>query len=61
MNRHIRLLGAGIMVLFVALFAQLNYLQIVHAKALDTNPLNGRAVVQEYTAPRGSIISADGV
>ncbi|HLI55048.1 MAG TPA: penicillin-binding protein 2 [Acidimicrobiales bacterium] len=61
MNRHIRLLGAGIMVLFVALFAQLNYVQIVHAKALDTNPLNGRAVVQEYTAPRGSIISADGV
>lgn len=60
MNRHIRLLGAGLMVLFVALFAQLNYVQIVHAKALDSNPLNGRAVVNEYTAPRGSIVSADG-
>lgn len=61
MNRQIRLLGLGIMVLFVALFVQLNYLQIVHASALDHNPLNGRAVVKEYTAPRGDILSADGV
>ncbi|HET9076401.1 MAG TPA: penicillin-binding transpeptidase domain-containing protein, partial [Acidimicrobiales bacterium] len=61
MNRQIRLLGLGLMVLFVALFAQLNYVQIVHAKALETNPLNGAAVVKEYTAARGDIISADGV
>ena len=61
MNRQIRLLGLGIMVLFVALFANLNYLQIVHASSLEANPLNGEAVVKEYTAPRGSIISADGV
>jgi peptidoglycan glycosyltransferase len=60
-NRQIRLLGAGLMVLFVALFIQLNYVQIVHAKALETNPLNGRAVVKEYTAKRGDIVSADGV
>ena len=61
MNRQIRLLGLGIMILFVALFVQLNYLQIVHANALDHNPLNGRAVVKEYTAKRGNILSADGV
>lgn len=61
MNRQIRLLGVGIMVLFVALFVQLNYVQIVHAKSLEQNPLNGRAVVKEYTAARGSIISSDGV
>jgi penicillin-binding protein A len=60
-NRQIRLLGAGLMVLFVALFIQLNYLQIVHAKALEANPLNSRAVVQEYTAKRGDIVSADGI
>jgi peptidoglycan glycosyltransferase len=60
-NRYIRLMGAGLMVLFVALFAQLNYVQIVHAKSLQSNPLNGRAVVKEYTAKRGDIISADGV
>jgi peptidoglycan glycosyltransferase len=61
MNRQIRLLGAGIMVLFVALFVNLNYLQIVHANSLNSNPLNGEAVVKEYTAQRGNIISADGV
>jgi peptidoglycan glycosyltransferase len=60
-NRQIRLLGAGLMVLFLALFVQLNYLQIVHARALEANPLNGEAVVKEYTAKRGNIISADGV
>ena len=61
MNRQIRLLGLGIMVLFVALFVNLNYLQIVHASSLNSNPLNGEAVVKEYTAQRGDIISADGV
>src|ERR1700733_5011912 len=49
------------MVLFVALFLQLNWLQIVHAPALEANPLNSRAVVKEYTAKRGDIVSADGV
>ena len=61
MNRQIRLLGLGIMVLFTALFVNLNYLQIVHASSLEANPLNGAAVVKEYTAQRGTIISADGV
>lgn len=61
MNRQIRLLGAGLMALFLALFVQLNYLQVVHAPALETNPLNGESVVKEYSAPRGDIISADGV
>ncbi len=61
MNRQIRLLGAGIMLLFVALFVNLNYLQVVHAGSLNHNPLNGEAVVKEFTAQRGNIISADGV
>lgn len=61
MNRQIRLVGAGMIVLFVALFLQLNYLQVVHANSLDHNPLNGRNVVKEYNTPRGDIVSADGV
>lgn len=60
MNHQIRLVGVGIMVLFVALFVQLNYLQVFHASAVDKNPLNTRRVVQEYDKPRGEIISADG-
>lgn len=61
MNRQIRLLGLGMIILFVALFVNLNYLQIVHASSLNSNPLNGEAVVKEYTAQRGNIISADGL
>ena len=60
MNRQIRLLGLGIMILFIALFLQLNWLQLVHAPALEANPLNGRAIVKEFTAKRGDIVSADG-
>jgi peptidoglycan glycosyltransferase len=60
MNRQIRLVGIGIMVLFAGLFLQLNWLQIVHAPALEANPLNSRAVVKEFTAKRGDIVSADG-
>jgi peptidoglycan glycosyltransferase len=59
-NRQIRLVGIGLIVLFVGLFAQLNYLQVFHAAALDNNPLNSRKVIQEYDRPRGDIISADG-
>lgn len=60
MNRQIRLVGVGVIVLFVALFAQLNWLQVFHANALDNNPLNGARVVREYDRPRGQIVSADG-
>jgi peptidoglycan glycosyltransferase len=59
-NRQIRLVGIGMMVLFVGLFLQLNWLQIVHAPALEANPLNSRAVVKEFSAKRGDIVSADG-
>jgi peptidoglycan glycosyltransferase len=61
MNRQIRWVGAAIMVLFVALFAQLNYVQVIHASSLQANPLNGQTVVKEYNKPRGDIVSADGV
>jgi peptidoglycan glycosyltransferase len=61
MNRQIRLVGLGIMALFVVLFVQLNYLQVVRAPALDHSPLNGERVVEEYNKPRGAIVSADGV
>jgi peptidoglycan glycosyltransferase len=61
MNRQIRWVGAGIMALFVVLFVQLNYLQVVHAPALQHNSLNGEQVVKEYNLPRGAIISSDGV
>jgi peptidoglycan glycosyltransferase len=61
MNRQIRLVGVGMIVLFVGLFLQLNYLQVVRANSLDHNPYNGRAVVKEFDTPRGDIVAADGV
>lgn len=61
MNRQIRVLGLALMVLFVALFVQVNYLQIFHAKALNNNPINTRAVLRDYSRARGVIETADGV
>lgn len=60
MNRQIRLVGVGLMALFVALFVQLNYLQVVHAPSLQHNSLNGEQVIKEYDLPRGAIFSTDG-
>ncbi len=61
MNRRVRLAGLATCLLLVAVFVQLNYLQIFRASALDKNPLNTRNVVLRYEQPRGAIISADGI
>ncbi|HMK98295.1 MAG TPA: penicillin-binding protein 2 [Acidimicrobiales bacterium] len=59
-NQRVRWAGAGACVLILALFTQLNYLQVFHATALDNNPLNTRQVLAQFSSPRGAIISADG-
>jgi penicillin-binding protein A len=61
MNRQIRLVGITIMVLFVALFIQLNYVQVLRANSISNNPLNGQRIVKEFNKTRGNIVSADGV
>ena len=61
MNRQIRSLGVGLMVLFCLLFVQLNLVQVVRADRYDADPGNNRAVVRDFTRPRGSILTADGV
>ena len=60
-NSRLRVVGVGVAALVVALFAQLNYLQVFDASSLDHNPLNTRDIIAEYEQPRGAIISADGV
>ncbi|MBI2709781.1 MAG: penicillin-binding protein 2 [Actinobacteria bacterium] len=60
MNRQIRRLGVAVLVLFTALFAQVNYLQVFHAKALTDDPRNTRRIIQTFSRPRGTIVSADG-
>lgn len=61
MNRQIRWVGLAMLALFTALFAQLNYIQVVRAGAIDHNPKNSRLANKEFSADRGDIISADGV
>jgi peptidoglycan glycosyltransferase len=59
-NHRIRLIGIGMIALFVLLFAQLNYLQVVRATGLNHNPLNTRLALKKFNTRRGDILSADG-
>ena len=61
MNRQIRAAGIGLIVLFLLLFLQLNYVQVVRASGLDHNHLNTRLALAKFTTKRGDIVSADAV
>jgi len=60
MNKNITRLGIAMVVLFVALFAKLNWIQVIDKNSLDNNPLNSAQVRRDFNRPRGSIITADG-
>ena len=60
MDRQIRRVGVVMMVLFVLLFLQLNYLQVVRRDALANDPRNTRVAVKDFSRARGQIIAADG-
>ena len=60
MNTQIRRLGVVLLMLFSALFVQLNWLQVIDAHNLNNNPANSRAVVRDFVQPRGVIQTADG-
>jgi len=59
-NRSIRRLGIGIMLCYLALFAKLNWIQVVDAPNLAANPLNTAEIRQSFNRPRGAITTADG-
>ncbi|HEX7275818.1 MAG TPA: penicillin-binding protein 2 [Acidimicrobiales bacterium] len=61
MNSQIRTLGIVLMVLFSALFVQLNNLQVFSAERLNDHPANTRTVVRDFSQPRGAIQTSDGV
>jgi peptidoglycan glycosyltransferase len=61
LDRRIRWLAAGFLILFLALFAQVNYLQVFAADRLRDNPANSpRLLRQEYDVERGEILARDG-
>lgn len=61
MNRQIRQLGVALLVLFVVLFARLNWVQVFGAEELTADPLNTRRVVRDFGQRRGNIVTSDGV
>ncbi len=61
MERRIRRLGIFIVLCFVALFLQLNNIQILKAGSLANSPNNPRVQEAERSQTRGSILSSDGV
>jgi len=61
MERRIRWLGVAMVVCFVALFVQLNNIQIVKAHTLATSSSNPRVLALQRNDPRGDILSADGI
>jgi peptidoglycan glycosyltransferase len=61
MTRQIRLLGVTLMVCFAILFVQLNRLTVFEAAKLNDNPDNTREILRDFTKPRGTVSTADGV
>src|SRR5215207_4503529 len=60
MNKQLRRLVVGLVVCYLVLFVQLNWLQIVKAEEYNKDPRNNREVVRDFTRPRGNIVTADG-
>lgn len=48
------------LVMYGALFLQLNFIQVIRADSYNDKPTNSRAVKRDYDRPRGQILSADG-
>lgn len=60
MNRQIKRLGIGIVLCYLALFVQLNVVQVLRADEYNGDPANVRAVLRDFSEPRGTIQTADG-
>ncbi len=60
MERRIGRLGTGLMLLFLALLAQLTWLQVINGPKLANASGNTRNAVRDFGQLRGSMITADG-
>jgi penicillin-binding protein A len=61
MSRQISKLGIGLLVCFLVLFVQLNRVTVFDAQRLKDHPQNNRAILRDFDAPRGTIVTADEV
>ena len=60
MAKQIRRMGIGLVIAFLLLFAQLNYVQFFAAGEIASNRANPRALIREYSIKRGDILSLNG-
>src|SRR5690606_20327667 len=60
-NQQIRRFTVAVLLCFLALFVQLNRIQVFDAQALRDNPDNTRTVLANYSRPRGTISTVDGI
>jgi peptidoglycan glycosyltransferase len=61
MQPQIRRVGIGLLVAFLAVFVQLNFVQIYAAEDIAGNSANRRALLREYSIKRGDIVTSDNV
>jgi peptidoglycan glycosyltransferase len=61
MSKQIRNLGVFLVCCYTALFLQVNRLTVFQADELQNDPRNNRAVVRDFSRPRGTIETVDGV
>jgi peptidoglycan glycosyltransferase len=60
MERQIRALAIGFLILFVALAANVNYIQVIAAEDLYNNNANlKRQLIDEFNVDRGEIVASD--
>ena len=60
MERQIRRVGIALVLAFLAVFFQLNYVQIFAAERIAENPANRLQLIREYSIKRGDILTLDG-
>jgi len=60
MEKRIRRLGVFMILCFLALFIQLNNIQVLKANSLANDPQNPRIEQAARSQTRGSILSSDG-
>ena len=61
MNQRIRRFAVVLIVLYVILFAQLNFIQVGQKSTLEADTRNTRQTVRDFNDPRGDIRTSDGV
>ena len=60
MQAQIRRVGFGLVIAFLAVFLQLNYVQIFAAEDIAGNNANIRGLIREYSIKHGDILTLDG-